>query len=238
MRRIWIALASVALSIALSGCAKHWKNGECETSDNCKEQEGFGKVCVQGHCQECGADSDCKAGFACRENRCVPRPECASSADCPSGKMCDAGRCVVDPDACSPGVACSGGRECVNGRCVAPATPAARGPCDELQSVHFAYDAALLSPEARSILGQDAKCLASAGRHLEVEGNCDERGTAEYNLHLGQRRAEAVKKYLVGLGVAKSRIRTVSYGKERPVCSEPTEACWQKNRRADLKVAP
>jgi peptidoglycan-associated lipoprotein len=223
----------------LSGCAKHWKNGECETSDNCKEQEGFGKVCVQGHCQECGTDADCKAGFACRENRCVPRPECASAADCPLGKTCDAGRCVVDPDACSPGVACSGGRDCVNGRCVAPAlAPAAKGPCDELESVHFSYNEALLTAEARKILERDVKCLSSRSIHLVVEGNCDERGTSEYNLHLGQRRAEAVKKYVKGLGVAPTRVSTVSYGKERPVCTESTESCWQQNRRADVKVKP
>jgi len=238
VRNIWLLAAPLALLLATApGCAKHWKNGECETNDNCKEQEGYGKVCVQGHCQECGGDADCKAGFACKEFRCVPRPECESTKDCPSGKMCSAGRCVVDPDDCSSGTPCSGGRECVQGRCVARAPVApAKGPCDELQSVHFAFDSAVLDGAARAALQQDVHCINSQSVHLVIEGNCDERGTVEYNLHLGQRRADSAKKYLHGLGVASKRIATVSYGKERPVCTESTEACWQKNRRADVRV--
>jgi peptidoglycan-associated lipoprotein len=70
---------------------------------------------------------------------------------------------------------------------------------------------------------------------VAVEGNCDERGTAEYNMHLGQRRADAVKKYLGGLGIAPKAIKTVSFGKEKPTCTESNESCWQKNRRADLR---
>ena len=69
---------------------------------------------------------------------------------------------------------------------------------------------------------------------VTVEGHCDERGTVEYNLALGERRAKAAFDYLVSLGVPADRLKTVSYGKEVPVCSESTEACWQKNRRAKL----
>ena len=69
---------------------------------------------------------------------------------------------------------------------------------------------------------------------VRIEGNCDERGTIEYNQALGQRRAAAAKKYLTDLGIASSRISLISYGKEKPVCSEQTEECWQKNRRDDL----
>lgn len=237
VRKFWVVLGTLVLLVNAPGCAKHWKNGECETSDNCKEQEGYGKICVQGHCQECGADTDCKAGFVCKENRCVPRPECDTSKDCPTGKMCNSGRCVVDPDDCTSGIACSGGRECVQGRCVArAATPLAKGPCDELQSVYFAYDSAVLSDNAREALQHDVRCLTSQNIHLMVEGNCDERGTTEYNLHLGQRRAESVKRYLHGLGLASKKIETVSYGKERPVCTESTDTCWQKNRRGDVRI--
>jgi peptidoglycan-associated lipoprotein len=69
-----------------------------------------------------------------------------------------------------------------------------------------------------------------------IEGHCDERGTAAYNLALGDRRANAAKEYLVSLGIDASRLRTVSYGKERPFCTESTESCWQKNRRAHLVI--
>ncbi|HSB20577.1 MAG TPA: OmpA family protein, partial [Anaeromyxobacteraceae bacterium] len=92
-----------------------------------------------------------------------------------------------------------------------------------------------LTAEARAALEQDAKCIKEKGGAIKVEGNCDERGTKEYNLHLGQRRADAVKKYLSGLGIAGKEIHTVSFGKEKPICTESNEDCWQKNRRADLK---
>lgn len=71
---------------------------------------------------------------------------------------------------------------------------------------------------------------------VSVEGNCDERGTNEYNLALGDRRAKAVKDYLVSMGVPSSRIETISYGEEKPVCTEHSEGCWAKNRRAHLVV--
>jgi peptidoglycan-associated lipoprotein len=232
MSRAWVL--TLLLVLGVSGC-KHWKNGECESNDNCKDQEGYGKFCVQGHCQECGSDVDCKSGFVCRAGRCVPRPECGSAVDCARGQMCVEGRCVADPDACSPGVTCSGGRGCVEGRCVAAVVPPAKGPCDELRSVYFDFDKALLSEDARRTLEKNVRCLASPSVHLVVIGNCDERGTEEYNLHLGQRRADAVKKYLMGLGVARARVSTLSFGRERPVCMEANEACWQKNRRADVQ---
>jgi peptidoglycan-associated lipoprotein len=104
--------------------------------------------------------------------------------------------------------------------------------------VYFDFDRSLLSDAARSTLEASARCLRSASVRVVVEGNCDERGTADYNLHLGQRRADAVKRYLRHLGVRPSRITTVSFGEERPLCTEPTEPCWQRNRRADVKIHP
>ena len=72
---------------------------------------------------------------------------------------------------------------------------------------------------------------------IRIEGNCDERGTIEYNQALGQRRAASAKKYLTDLGISGKRISLISYGKEKPVCKESTEDCWQQNRRADLVAA-
>ena len=108
----------------------------------------------------------------------------------------------------------------------------------EVKTVHFNYDSAYLGPEARATLVQNADWLKN---HLEVRaqaaGNCDERGTVEYNLALGQRRAQAVKEYYKALGVPEGRVATISYGKEKPLCKESNDECWQKNRRVDTLVA-
>jgi peptidoglycan-associated lipoprotein len=108
----------------------------------------------------------------------------------------------------------------------------------EEHAVHFAFDRADLDSEARGTLDGVASCLKNAGgARVIVEGHCDERGTTEYNLHLGERRAEAVRKYLVNLGVDGKSVKTTSYGEERPLCSEKTEDCWSKNRRGVIKAA-
>ncbi|NQV21864.1 MAG: peptidoglycan-associated lipoprotein Pal [Rhodospirillales bacterium] len=98
--------------------------------------------------------------------------------------------------------------------------------------VQFGYNEYNLSAEARNILERQAAWLQSnSGVKVVVEGHCDERGTREYNLALGERRASSVKSYLVALGVAGNRITTISYGKERPIAFGSNEADWAKNRR-------
>jgi peptidoglycan-associated lipoprotein len=98
--------------------------------------------------------------------------------------------------------------------------------------VFFAFDRTNLDDSARATLQRQAAWLARyPGVTLNVQGNCDERGTREYNIALGARRAEEVKDYLVTLGVAPARLTTISYGKERPVCVDSNEACWSQNRR-------
>jgi peptidoglycan-associated lipoprotein len=99
-------------------------------------------------------------------------------------------------------------------------------------TVHFDYDRYQLRDEDRAILQRQAAWLQKYPQvRVTVEGHCDERGTREYNLALGARRANAVKEYLVAQGVAAGRLETVSYGKERPVCTESNEECWAQNRR-------
>jgi len=101
--------------------------------------------------------------------------------------------------------------------------------------VYFAFDSSALDAAARAILDANAEWLsANPGTSITIEGNCDERGTREYNLALGQKRADAVRDYLISAGVDASRIETVSFGEERPVCQESGEACWAQNRRADI----
>ncbi len=106
-----------------------------------------------------------------------------------------------------------------------------------LQDIHFAYDSFELSSEARDILRANATWLQkNAQAKVEVEGHCDERGTVEYNLALGAKRARAARDYLVSLGVAPERLSTISYGEELPLCKESNESCWQQNRRAHFLV--
>jgi peptidoglycan-associated lipoprotein len=106
-----------------------------------------------------------------------------------------------------------------------------------LANVFFALDRSELSDEARALLQKNSEWLKKwASTRVSVEGHCDERGTAEYNLGLGERRATAVKSYLVSLGVAADRVATVSKGKEQPVCSERQESCWSQNRRGHFII--
>jgi peptidoglycan-associated lipoprotein len=116
-----------------------------------------------------------------------------------------------------------------------PTPPPAAEPHDN--AVYFDYNSSLLAGSARSVLQRLAAQLKSNRRaELRIEGNCDERGTDEYNLALGEHRAISAKRYLRDLGVKPARIKTVSYGKEKPLCVEHDEACWAKNRRDGLLV--
>ena len=105
-------------------------------------------------------------------------------------------------------------------------------------TVHFGFDQYNIEDNDKSTLQRQATWLQKyPAIRVTVEGDCDERGTREYNLALGARRANAVKEYLVSLGVSSSRIETVSYGKEHPVCTQSTEDCWAQNRRGVTAIS-
>ena len=112
----------------------------------------------------------------------------------------------------------------------------------EGQDAFFDYDKSDIRADARDALTHDADLLKRIFQNdpnvvIMVEGHCDERGSAEYNLGLGDRRATSAKEFLVQLGVPTDKLKTISYGKERPQCTDATEECYQKNRRAHLSVA-
>ncbi len=117
-----------------------------------------------------------------------------------------------------------------------PATPSlseAEQFAANVKDLFFDYDKYAVRADDQSTVQSDAQWLAAhPGVKLVIEGHCDERGSTEYNLALGENRAVAAKQALVQAGVAADRIKTVSFGKEKPFCSESTEACWQQNRRA------
>ena len=103
------------------------------------------------------------------------------------------------------------------------------------RSVYFDYDSDRIRDEFRPLLQAHAKYLAdNAGAKMLIQGNCDERGSREYNLALGQRRAEAVRRMMVLMGAREAQIEPVSLGEEKPRCAQQTEACWAENRRGDL----
>jgi len=223
MRRA-LVLALTVFATALTACPSPPKNGECKTSKDCEAQAGYGKVCVQGRCAECAVDADCKAGFACTGNTCQPKPapvdttvapppkaECLGAGDCGAGKDCQAGKCVtaaIDP-ACTDAAAFT---------------------------VHFGFDRADITAGDGATLQKLSACLQkSPARRVQVDGHCDERGTTQYNLALGKKRAEAVKKYLGDLG-AGAGLETNTFGKEQPLCREASEDCWARNRRAVFTI--
>jgi len=151
------------------------------------------------------------------------------------------------PRAATPAPAPSPSAPASGGAAAAPAAPAQTprpSPREfmavaALKEVYFDFDKYDIRPEDAKTLDANAAWLKSNADNLVlIEGHCEERGTNEYNLALGERRAKATMNYLVSQGIQANRITIISYGEERPVCNEKTEACWAKNRRANFLVKP
>lgn len=225
------ALAVVAAGAAiLTGCPPTYP--KCGSDEHCKEH---GEVCVQGQCQECATDANCKEGFTCVSSRCVPKPECAADADCGTGRVCRAGKCVAEaagrPPGCKADADCGSGEECQAGTCVPKAAPAET--CD-FSPVRFDFNEHRLTSEAQGRLSGIADCIKREKLRVTLEGHADERGTEEYNLQLSNRRAASVKRYLVDLGVSSGSLETVGFGEERPAAPGAGESAWSANRRVEL----
>lgn len=228
-----------AFLLAITGCSPKYPN--CEKDEHCKEKEfcvnGLcqqckdnkdcpkGEVCNAGRCElaknYCQTSADCKDGAVCKNNQCVP---CTKDAECGSGK-CQNGRCVQ----CVTDKDCPQNHECQNGRCVAPPDDLAAGKCVP-ETVFFDFDEYVLTSGATQALQRVATCLKTdAARPVRVEGHCDPRGTDEYNIALGDRRAQSVKRYLGRLGVEEKRLRGVSKGKLEATGID--ENGWSKDRK-------
>ncbi len=120
---------------------------------------------------------------------------------------------------------------------IMPPPPQEFAAIDALKDIRFDFDKYEIRPADTEILDASAAWMKANPEYLVlVEGHCDERGTNEYNLALGERRAKAALNYLLARGLAADRFTLVSYGKERPLCSDPNEACWTQNRRARFLV--
>jgi peptidoglycan-associated lipoprotein len=136
---------------------------------------------------------------------------------------------------CSSDTECGAKQLCIRSRCVDITPDLAE--CSAVR-VHFGFNDSVITPDDVNHLQRISRCLkADTALHVTIEGNADERGTPEYNMALGDQRATAVRKYLQSIGVSDQQLRTVSYGKENPLCTEHDEECWAKNRSAQVKPA-
>ena len=237
------------LVLFATGCAPAFPN--CKTDAHCAAFDGNGGrlFCVNGTCQECAANADCGTEKVCVMNRCDAKPQCTADADCNGGMVCRQQKCRLE---CAAAADCGQNMSCENARCVVQQTCRTDQDCSgkkrcqkgvcmqlsaakdcEIQPIHFDFDRYEVTTDNKAILAQNAECIAKRGvKQVVVEGNTDERGTTEYNINLGFSRANAVKQYIEIRGV--KSVKDVSYGEERPVCREATEACWQTNRRDDF----
>jgi peptidoglycan-associated lipoprotein len=200
----------------------------CKTTDECRGSNADGdvlSVCHNGECVRCVSDLDCGEGLACDEGRCEETAGVAAVAE-PEIEIGESDDPLFE----------------VAGEMGIPSICRPSDPESEqvlsLQEVLFDYDDWTLTPVGRSVLDANADCL-SARPDLEIvlEGHCDERGTIEYNLALGEKRASVVREYLEHLGVPTDKLRVVSLGEDDPICWESTEACWSSNRRVEMRVS-
>ncbi len=239
-------LIAPLLLLTAVACRPDYPN--CEDDDDCR-----GGVCVNRQCQQCLDDSQCAvpgaAGPTCVSGRCeqvaakATPAGCTSSADCQSGQRCDGQTCVAG---CAGDLDCGPEHTCTDGACVRRlATHTVSAGCRSMTDpasgtvavppIHFEFNRDELTPEAQRTLDEAAPCLREAtAMVLVIEGHGDERGTQEYNLALGEKRAQRVRGYLGHLGVDVDRLRTLSKGENEPVCSAAVESCWSQNRRVEV----
>jgi len=183
----------------------------------------------------CEADGDCKAGEFCVNKLCQ---QCRTDADCQTGQACNANACEDIQGFCDESSPCGVGQDCVANRCQTPQseslvreTPPTEG-C-QLQVVYFAYDSATLEASARDGIAKNAQCIREKGMSgVRITGHTDPRGTEEYNLALGDRRAKSVEQYLTSLGVDKKSLSSSSMGEEASRGED--ESGWTQDRRVEF----
>ena len=243
-----LAIFSAAVLMA-TGCGPTYP--KCDNDGHCAEK---GEFCVNNLCQQCRDNSHCSGpGMACSAGKCsrkagycdpdIPCPgnqkcrdnecgaECLDNSECGAGTYCSAGSCIAKPECGenSDNPACPEGQECMAGRCQIKVAQCGG------EAVYFRFDSADLRGDQRGKVDAIIQCLGDANAApIRLEGHADERGTEEYNLALGERRAEAVKKYMSRKGVSGDRLSTISFGEERPAASGSNESAWGKNRRTEF----
>lgn len=201
--------------MVLAGCASEPQYPNCRGDTAC-QRGGHHTFCVRGQCQQCRQSADCSGGQTCENNRCVDAPvaraECMQDTQCAGGQRCSAGHCVTSESNVMA-------RSDNGGQC-------------SFAVVQFGFDDAVIDDASRRGLQSTATCLEQerTTRYVLV-GRADPRGGTEYNLALGQRRADAVRRYLVALGIDASRLGETSEGSEGATGTD--EAGWARDRRVD-----
>jgi len=250
MRGVWLHILPPfvgVLVLILSSCGPEYP--ECRTDEDCQRVNPE-EFCINGQCRQCRDDTHCERGYQCDNGSCQRIPGwCETTSDCSGGQVCrenfcqdcqgdgecvegygerywcDNGRCS---DACRTDEDCPAGQQCVNGVCQAPPEPEVCG----FEPVYFDFDSSAIRSDQRGSIETNAQCYREREMSgATLEGNCDPRGTTEYNYALGQRRAAAVKRVLSGHGVRGGSLRTVSYGEDRASGSD--ESSWARDRRVD-----
>ena len=249
----------ILVGLSIAGCGVEYPN--CESDDDCAEKSEVCvnqqcqecrdtsgceakyseelRACQSGRCDAvtCITTTDCQGGETCTAYDCVrDEPQCATDEDCPEGQRCEEEACV---GGCVSDQECGAGMVCQNGSCEAGGTqisqacrPAEAGEVVAIPPVSFDFNDYDLTVNTQSSLDTSAECLGQAPEvTIIIEGHCDQRGTQEFNLALGEKRANAVKSYLRNLGIDTSRMRTLSKGKNEPVCNDWSESCHSENRR-------
>lgn len=254
--RMSVVIAGMAFGALLfTACGP--KYPACDNDENCKEHGEYcvDKMCVecvmdnhcagQGACMTCGPNNACvkPAGYAgdcctangdCQQGKCYKAggltgicAQCASEADCGAAFKCVGGNCVPKGE-CGAGMPdCPAGKTCVNNMCVVQ-------EC-QLTPIYFDFDESAIRADARGTLNANYECVKEKGKAIQVEGHCDERGSDEYNLALGTRRAKAAQRFLLNLGAKKNQVSITSKGEEQPVCTGAYESCWSQNRRDEFR---
>lgn len=214
MRRILsIGAVVTAAVLVVLGCGPEYPN--CDNDEDCHE----GEFCVNGLCQQCRTDTDCPTGQACRGGACQPIPGfCQSASDCPAGQECRDNRCVAAATAQTD----------------VPEPAPSQGQC-ELTPVYFGFDEDALDSSARNAIQSNVQCMRDRGIDgAHLTGHTDPRGTEEYNLALGDRRARSVMEYMISLGVDRGSLASSSMGEEMATGSD--EGGWARDRKVTLNA--
>lgn len=215
-----IGVVALCIPILFTGCQKKASLGSCKADKDCRV-DASGKeingVCINGECQECREDTDCQGLQQCVNNRC--ETSCQKNADCTAGEVCSSnGYCVSEAEI--------GGNELTE------------NDLKNISNVRFAFDSFQIGNEYHASLNNVATYMDNHPNvQITLEGHTDAQGTPAYNMILGNKRALAVADYLKAKGIASNRIRTVSYGEQRPEVSESNEEAYAQNRRTVLVIA-
>ena len=250
MPSIYKALSLAIILFGLAACGPSYPN--CETDEHCAEQgqvcvaeicrscrdnsqcSGPGEVCEANTCRRrpdyCDPDVPCPGTSRCRENTCGPQCIAGAAGDCGENEFCNGGRCLSRPQCGENALreSCDEGYDCMGGRCQRRLTM-----CSPPEPIYFAFDRSRIQRSERPKLEAVAACLqGDSAASVTLAGHTDREGSPDYNMSLGENRANAVRQYLIRLGVPERLLGTISYGEEQPAVE--TRRRNRRNRRVEF----